>query len=390
MSPLLGLLPATEPRPVGSRRPRVVQVIPSLRTGGLENVVVRLAQHFDSSFDQVVLTPSRNGPIANRLPAGVRVIAMADRHRPDRWNALRMARLFHALRPDVVHTRNWTCIDAILGARLARVPVVIQGEHGRDAVDPEGRNRNRQRVRRLLAPLVTQFVTVSRDLARWLVEEVRIPAGKIRTICNGVDLHRFDGRGREEARRLLGIPDGAITIGTVGRLDPVKDHVGLIHAFARLADDPRALLLVVGDGPIRGELDTTVASLGLTGRVRLLGELHDIHRVMAALDVFVLASLGEGISNTILEAMATGLPVVATSVGGNPELVVHGLTGLLVPPRCPETLAAALECYLGQPALAVAHGRAGRVRAEAEFSLDRVLTAYGDLYAQLLGARALL
>jgi hypothetical protein len=157
---------------------RIVQVIPSFRVGGLENVAVRLVTHLDPLADQVVVTPGNTGPIAERLPAGVAGYPLGETHRPDRWNAIRMARLFRRIRPDIVHTRNWTCIDAIIGARLAGVPVVIHGEHGREAADPEGRNPRRRQVRRLLAPFVTEFVTVSRDLARWLVEQVRVPARK--------------------------------------------------------------------------------------------------------------------------------------------------------------------------------------------------------------------
>ena len=371
-------------------RPRIVHVIPTLRVAGLENVVLRLTDQLQSVLDHIVITPSGDGPLRTRFPEGVPIIAMAEHHPPDRWNALRMAQLFRALRPDIVHCRNWSCVDAILGARLARVPVVIHGEHGREAADPEGRNPFRKRLRRLLAPLVTQFVTVSLDLARWLVEDVGIPARKVTTIGNGVDTRRFDGRDREDARRTLRIPDGGIAIGTVGRLDPVKDQLGLVRAFARLAGDPRTLLLIAGDGPCRRELEAAVAALGLTGRVRLLGERADVPRVLAGLDVFALSSLGEGISNTILEAMATGLPVVATRVGGNPELVTDGTTGLLVPPSSPEALAGALRRYLDAPTLAMGHGRAGRARVEAEFSLDRMVTAYGDLYARLLKTRTAL
>jgi len=366
-------------------RARIAHVIPTLRVAWLENVVLRLTDQFRAGFEHVVITPSGDGPLRTRFPEGVSVVAMAERHRPDRWNAVRMARLFRALRPDVVHSRNWSCVDAILGARLAGVAVVIHGEHGREAVDPEGHNPLRKRLRRLMVPLVTLFVTVSRDLARWLVEDVSIPARKVTIIWNGVDTRRFDGRDRQEARRALAIPDGVIAAGTVGRLDPVKDQIGLLRAFARIADDPRALLLIVGDAPCRREIETSVASLGLEGRVRLLGEREDVPRVLAGLDVFVLSSLGEGISNTILEALATGLPVVATRVGGNPELVVDRSTR---PPRSSEALAAALKHCLDEPALAARHGRAGRARAETQFSLDRMVAAYGALYARLLQTTA--
>lgn len=361
-------------------RPRIAQIIPSLRVGGLEKVVLRLVESLGDPIEHLVVTPSIDGPLRQHFPRSVRVVPMAEHHPSDRWNALRMARLFRAFRPDIVHTRNWTCIDAVIGARLAGVPVVIHGEHGRDASDPQGRNPLRRRVRRLLAPLVTEFVTVSRDLARWLTEDVGIPARKVTHICNGVDTDRFLPGDRDAARRAIGVPDGLAVVGTVGRLDPVKDHMGLIRAFAEGVAYRAAILVIVGDGPTRPELAELVRTLGIEDRVRLLGERADIPLVLRALDLFVLPSVGEGISNAILEAMATGLPVVATRVGGNGELVSDGLTGRLIEPRSTAALAQAIRQYLDDPVLGKMHGRAARDRAERDFSLERMLAGYADLY----------
>jgi sugar transferase (PEP-CTERM/EpsH1 system associated) len=370
------------------RRARIVQVIPSLRMGGLENVALRLVEHLAPVSEQVAVTPAGTGPLATRFPAGVSVFPLGETHPPDRWNTLRMARLFRKLRPDIVHTRNWTCIDAIIGARLAGVPVVIQGEHGREAADPEGRNRRRQQVRRLLSPFVTEFVTVSRDLARWLIEEVRVPARKVRTIYNGVDTERYAPGDRAGARQALGIPPDWTVAGTVGRLDPVKDQAGLIRAFAQTANQGKSVLVIAGDGPSRRHLLAMVSELALGDRVRLLGERDDVPLILRALDVFVLSSIGEGISNAILEAMATGLPVIATRVGGNIELVRDGLTGRLIEPRRPEPLAEALTAYFDDPVLARAHGAAGRERAAGKFGLERMLAGYTALYRQYTALEA--
>jgi sugar transferase (PEP-CTERM/EpsH1 system associated) len=356
--------------------------------GGLQKVVVRLVDRFRGRMDHLVLTPAGDGPLRPRFGPGVDVIALAERPGSPKLNTLRMARVFRAWRPDVVHTRNWTCIDAVLGARLAGVPVVIHGEHGREAGDPEGRNALRRRVRRLLAPLVTEFVAVSQDLARWLVEDVGVPAAKVTQIYNGVDTEAFSPADKEAARRTLGIRDGAVVIGTVGRLDPVKDHRGLLEAFGRTARHPQAQLVVVGDGPCRAELEQVGRRLGLDGRVLMLGERQDVARILRALDVFALPSLGEGISNALLEAMASGLPVIATRVGGNPELVDDGVTGTLVSPRSAEALAAAFDRYLSDPALIRKHGEAGRQRALRDFSLDRMFGAYDSLYSRLLARAA--
>jgi sugar transferase (PEP-CTERM/EpsH1 system associated) len=369
-------------------RPRVIQVIPSLRTGGLENVVLRLVQRLHPDVPQAVMTPACSGPLASRFPEGVSVIAMADRHRPDYWNAIRMARVFRQLRPDVVHTRNWSGLDAVVGARIAGVPYVIHGEHGREAGDPAGANPKRRRIRRMLAPLVTEFVTVSKDLARWLVEEVQLPARRVRTICNGVDTDRFAPGDRDAARGALGIPAGFAAIGTVGRLDLVKDQAGLIRAFAVVARRHPALLFVAGEGPQRGALESVSRELGLADSVRLLGERQDIPQLLRALDLFALPSLGEGMSNAILEAMATGLPVVATRVGGNGELVMDGVTGRLVDVGQPDALGEVLGEYLLDPGRARRHGAAGRERAAREFGFTSMLEAYRNLYRPYLGVIA--
>ena len=174
---------------------------------------------------------------------------------------------------------------------------------------------------------------------------------------------------------------------TVGRLDPVKDQVGLVRAFAGLVPaHPEAVLVIAGDGPCRDELARVIAELGVADRVRLLGECRDVPGVLAAADVFALPSIAEGMSNTLLEAMAAGLPVVATRVGGNPELVEDGVNGRLVPIREPVALREALASYLDDPHLRAMHGKASRQRAVECFSLERMCQDYTDLYRRLLPA----
>jgi glycosyltransferase involved in cell wall biosynthesis len=209
------------------------------------------------------------------------------------------------------------------------------------------------------------------------------------TIHNGVDAHRFRDDDRETGRQALGMPADAVVVGTVGRLDPVKDQLGLLEAFARLAKtDSRAVLAIVGDGPCREALEARARMPDLAGRVRLYGERHDVPVLLQGLDVFVLPSIAEGISNTILEAMATGVPVVATRTGGNPELVEDAVTGMLVPVGRPEALAEALRAYVTDPHLRALHGKAARQRVLEEFALGRMARRYADLYQALAPARA--
>lgn len=359
----------------------VAHVVHSLEVGGTENGVVNLVGALREVRHSVVAVTA-TGPLAARLPAGVPVSCVHKRAGIDVRAVGRFVAAFRALRPDVVHTRNWASFDAVVAARVAGVRVVIHGEHGREIGDPEGRNPRRNRIRKLLSPLVTGFVAVTHDLERWLVERVGIPAHKVVTIPNGVDTRRFVDGDRPAARAALGAPHGSLVIGTVGRLDPVKDQVGFLRAFARVAARyPTALAVLVGDGPCRAALEQEIASLGLDGRARLLGNRLDVPRLLPGFDLFSLPSIAEGMSNTVLEAMAAGLPVVATRVGGTPDMVDDGVTGALVAPRDVAGLAAAFDAYLADPFLRASHGKAGQARALTEFSLERMAATYGALYA---------
>lgn len=365
--------------------PVVAHVVHSLAVGGLENGLVNVVNGTRGGLRHVVVCMTTAGPMRERLDPGVEVLEIGKRAGHDPTALLRLARVLRRLRPTIVHSRNWATFDAVLAASLARVPRVVHGEHGRKITDPDGRNARHNRVRRLLAPLVDRFVTVSHDLNRWLVEDVRIPADKVVTIVNGVDTARFAARDRTAARAELALAPDRLVVGTVGRLDPVKDQAGLVHAFARVrAATPDAMLVVAGDGPCGDDLRALVASLGLGDAVRLLGERSDVATVLASLDVFVLPSIAEGISNTVLEAMATGLPIVATRVGGTPELVEDGANGVLVHRQDQAALAGAIRAYLEDPHLRAVHGKSSRQRAVEHFSLGRMCATYADLYAGLV------
>lgn len=366
----------------------VVHVLHSLEVGGTENGVVNLINGAANGFRHTVISMTVSGPLRDRLPADTAVYCLGKRPTLDLRTTLGLARLLRRLKPEIVHSRNWASFDAILAGKLARVPRILHGEHGRGADDPEGTNAKRNRLRRMFSPWVDRFITVSFDLRRWLIETVRIPAKKVVTIHNGVDTNRFSVHGRDEGRRKLEIPDGWAVVGTVGRLDPVKDQMGLLEAFAHIDREKlRAMLVIVGDGPCRAELEARASEPDLRGRVRLTGEQKDVSSLLQGMDVFVLPSIAEGISNTILEAMSTGLPVIATRTGGNPELVEDGVTGSLVPVRDPRTLARALEHYLGDSPMRRRRGEAGRERVEERFSLARMTTAYRSLYEEVAGRK---
>ena len=364
----------------------IAHVVHCLEIGGLENGIVNLVNAPRAGQRHAIICMTHAGANRSRLRADVDVFELDKAEGHDVRAFIRFVRLLRRLRPTVVHTRNWAGFDGVLAARLAGVRAIAHGEHGRDIADPDGTNRRRNALRRVLAPLIRRFTTVSEDLRRWLIEDVKVDSAKIQRIYNGVDTAHDAPADRAEIRAALGVPADAPVIGTVGRLDPVKDQAGLLEAFARLRTTG-AVLVIVGDGPCRADLHGRAAALGLGERVRFLGARKDVAHVLGAMDVFVLPSIAEGVSNTILEAMATGLPVVATRVGGNPELVSPGVTGQLVPRQHPDALADAIDRYLGDPVLRLAHGTQARARAVEMFSLDSMREAYADLYDELGGAR---
>jgi sugar transferase (PEP-CTERM/EpsH1 system associated) len=306
---------------------------------------------------------------------------------------MRMFKLLRRYRPAIVHTRNLAALEMQLPAWAAGVPVRIHGEHGRDALDPDGTNRRYQWVRRAFRPFVTHYVAVSSDLQQYLVETIGISADSVSRICNGVDEKRFAGDDRRHGAAGASA-DQPLVVGTVGRLDKVKGQSVLVGAIARLLERQpgrRAGLRVrvVGDGPMRAELERDVANRKLGDVIELCGERQDVAELMRKFDVFVLPSIAEGISNTVLEAMACGLPVVATAVGGNVELVSSGRTGLLVPASNTAAMADAIAAYLDSRELRRTHGMNARAEIESRFTLSAMIEQYGELYRRALSATKL-
>lgn len=366
-----------------SYRLRVLHVVDSLGVGGTELGLAKVVEVTQGEIAHAVCAVRAGGPTADRLDAREIPVHILGKRDGNDWTVpLRFARLCRRTAPDVVHTRNWGSVDAIIGARLARVPVVIHGEHGREASDPEGVNRRRNRLRRALSVFVDRMVAVSDQLRTWLICEVGVPERKVCLLKNGVDAERFCPRDdRDDLRRAHGYAPEDIVVGTVGRLDPVKNQAALLEVLAALAaTQPSLHVAIAGNGPERESLTRETAQRGLADKVALLGHRNDIPEVLNLLDLFVLPSLGEGMCNTILEAMAVGLPVVATSVGGNPELVDDGFTGRLVPVRDRSALARAIALYAADERLRHEHGAAGRRRVVQEFSLGAMAARYRWLY----------
>ncbi len=367
--------------------PLIVHVIHRLGVGGLENGLVNLINNMpENRYRHAIVCLQGQDDFAKRIRrADVAIYDIAKRDGHDLGAYLRLFRLLRQLRPAIVHTRNLSALETQVIAALAGVRARVHGEHGRDTYDLYGSNRKYNLLRRLIRPFVGHYITVSRDLQQWLIATIKVAPLRITQICNGVDTNRFHPAKRDP----LG-PEGfcqpdSIVIGSVGRMAAVKDYPTLVHAFLRLLELAPGLplrLVIIGEGESRA------ACLKLLEPCHQLawlpGERHDIPERMAALDIFVLPSLGEGISNTILEAMACGLPVVATRVGGNPELVDENLTGQLVPAADPEAMAQMLLRYVQHPELRQQHGDAARRLVERQYSLDAMVRGYLSVYDQVL------
>ncbi|QID19854.1 TIGR03088 family PEP-CTERM/XrtA system glycosyltransferase [Nitrogeniibacter mangrovi] len=375
--------------------PLVAHVLFSFRIGGLENGVVNLINRMPAErFRHVVIALSDCDETFARRIVRPDVQCIALHKSPGHGVKLfpRLYALLRRLRPAIVHTRNLAALEMTIPAWAARVPVRIHGEHGWDSSDPDGQSRKYRLLRRLHAPFVTQYIALSEHLSSYLTGAVGIPSERVCRICNGVDVARFEAG---SLRSMLPgapagfVPDNAIVFGAVGRLQAVKDQLTLVRAFAHwrasgssLAD--RARLVLVGDGPLRAKIEAQIVTSGLDNAVWLAGARDDVPALMAGMDCFVLPSKAEGISNTLLEAMACARPVIATRVGGNGELVADGETGVLVPPNDPAALATAMAAMAENADMRARMSTAARVRAVSTFSLEAMVDRYMNVYDNAL------
>ncbi len=373
----------------GSVRPLIVHIVFRFDYGGMENGVVNLVNNLPAGeFDHAIVALTEASEFRTRIRrSDVRVFALGKRPGSDLGAYVRLWKLLRQLRPTVVHTRNVGTMDCQFVAWLAGAPVRIHGEHGWDVHDPDGSNPKYLRVRRVLNPLTHGFVAVSRDLERWLIDRVGIARSKVVHICNGVDTQRFQAAASSPRAALPPerFPPQSFVIGSVTRLSEIKDPLNVVRAFLALrkllAERGRDVrLALIGDGPLRGAVEAEVGAAGAQDVVWLAGSRDDVADLLRSFDVFVLGSLREGISNTVLEAMASGLPVIASATGGNLELIEDAVTGSLVPPGDSAALAQALRRYVEDEALRRSHGAAARARAESLYSLSGMMERYRDLY----------
>ena len=361
-----------------------MHVVHALKAGGLENGLVNLINGLTTnSFRHSVVCMTDFDDFAKRIQApGVQIHCLHKRPGKDPAWYMRAWKLFRQIKPDIVHTRNLATIEAQWVAFLAGVKGRVHGEHGWDMYDLGGTNRKYRLLRRMVRPFIKRFVALSGEIENYLIKGVGVSPDSVSRICNGVDTSRFQPINRSEGT------DSPVVIGTIGRMQDVKDPLNLANAYIKLRQmtNTPIKLHMIGDGPLYDEVLSTLQHSGCIDDCWIPGHRDDIPECLAALDIFALPSKAEGISNTILEAMAAGLPTVATDVGGNSELVTE-TTARLVPADNSDALAQALNYYVEQTHLRREAGEQARSRCLELFSLNAMIGNYRALYESLLENR---
>jgi glycosyltransferase involved in cell wall biosynthesis len=367
----------------------VLYLITELSTGGAQVALLRLIEGLDRDrfSPAVACLYNGDGAVAQEMRAlGIDIFDAQMRHKADLLALLRLYHHIRRARPAILHTSLFHAnlpgriLGRLAGLAGTPAPIVVCSERTM-AMESEWRYR----VNRWTIGLVDCVMVVSANVRDFCISHIGLPAEKLVVIYNGVDLPQDRLAPREKARAELDLPLRAPVVGAVSRLDPVKGVEVLLRAIAWVED---AHLAIVGDGPERASLAALVDDLGLSDRVHWAGQRRDAPHLLSAFDLFVQPSLHEGLPNAVLEAMAAGLPVVATAVGGTSEVVIDEVTGFLVPPRDPQALAQGMRTLLHNSALRRKMGRAGRERVERYFSLEHMVGQTQAVYERLLEGNA--
>lgn len=373
----------TEQQPV-----HIAHLIWHFSTGGLENGVVNLINHLPAGqYRHSIITLSGHDPkFAARIATDNVQFYCLDKAPGHDWGTFsRLNQLLKHLKPDVLHSRNLATLELQTVGWWRKVPLRLHGEHGWDSADIGGSSKKNQLIRRLFQRFINHFICLSAESEQYLRSKIGIPAARLSRICNGVDVERFANAAPVQLWPHSTSISPVLFI-SVGRLATVKNHALLLRAFALLLQQApqfsdTARLVLVGDGPCRAALEQQSQALGISDKVHFSGERPDISSVMQGADVFVLPSLAEGISNTLLEAMAAGTPVIATAVGGNPDLLPPTLrTTNLVPSDDAQALMQAMLRYLKQPQALKTDAELVKNHCHQHFSIDTMVNRYKRIY----------
>lgn len=364
-------------------RVNILHVVWSLKVAGAEKLVYDMVRALPADrFRVIVCSVNKGGVLEERLRSEGYTVYHREKGAGLDWGAVGWLRdIIRREQVDVVHAHQYSpMVYAVLAACRVRQVKVVFTEHGRNY--PEQRRWKRVLTNPLLALGIDQIVAISSSTRDSMIAYDRLPSERIRVIHNGVNLDSARGTADASAkRRELGIPEGCAVVGTATRFEPVKNLPLLLHAFRKvLTARPHTCLVLAGTGSLEQELRGLSRTLGMETSVHFIGLRQDLPDIYGLMDVFVLSSHTEGISIALLEAMANGLPTVATAVGGNPEVVLHGETGFLVPAGDDGAMAERLLQLLGTSRMADYMGRNGRLRAEKGFSFDRMMAEYLEIY----------
>ena len=369
------------------RKLHVMQILHSMGLAGAEKVVYDLVTSLDGGcFKFSICCLDFTGELGERLiEEGFEVISLNRKPGVDFTLIRKLIRILKDRQIDIVHAHQYTpyfygATAAILSGRCK----IIFTEHGRHQPD---RIRLKRAIYNQFLNLFTDRITgVSNFSKDSLVKYEKLPARKIKVIYNGIDPDEFEvSLDREAKRKELGIEQDEVVVGMIGRFDPIKNHLMLLRAFYKvLKHISGAKLLLIGDGLLKENCEKFASELGIGDRVVFLGRRRDVPELLRTFDIYVLSSIAEATSLTLLEAMAAGLPVIAIDAGGNPEIVMNDRTGILISPGNYREFAKATVSLIQDPEKRKRMGEAGIRRVKALFSIDRMLKEYEDLYLRLV------
>jgi len=372
---------------------RIMHVVDSLAVGGLQKGLANLIQRLDPLRFEHVVCVMRPTDAANAVSFSgehVRTCSLSKSESDSKIQVAALARKIRAIQPDVVHSRNSGAAEAVLAGKWVGSCALIHSEHGIDAATNVKEPRRRIYLRRIAYELADRVLSVSYQLRDLHAKSTGFAANRIAVIHNGVDARRFhpDASTRIRVRQEFGLSPDQFCIGCVGNLYPVKDQMTLLKAAAEVAKACRDWrLLLIGEGPERARLEAFASAHSWRQDVTFLGPSNRVPELLNALDVYVLPSVSEGISNSLLEAMSTGVAVIATNTGGNPEVITDGESGWLFPVGDFNKLAEHLLLVKARRDLKIQFEQRAQRRVREEFSIDSMVQKYEELY-QDLGAPA--